>query len=158
MRDCCCYHRPWAFQVTQPTSRAQGHRERACMPVLSSSGSNVVRPVQNGSLWRHLQEQSDCLQACVGLPEQGDPSPAGPASGGAPCRRRVRHLREPPPRDPSGPDPTPPPGAARSLTAASGGAEQLRLVSTLMQVAFCHSCHHGWLVGPAFPAQIVQND
>lgn len=29
-----------------------------------------------------------------------------------------------------------------------------RLVSTLMQVAFCHSCHHGWLVGPAFPAQI----
>ena len=28
------------------------------MPILSSSGSNVVRPVQNGSLWRQLQEQS----------------------------------------------------------------------------------------------------
>ena len=56
-REFCC-HRPWAFQVTQPTSREWGQRARACMPILSSSGSNVVRPVQNGSLWRQLQEQS----------------------------------------------------------------------------------------------------
>lgn len=48
-------------------------------------GGSVVRPVQNGSLWGHLQDQSHCLQACVGLLEQGDTSPAGPASGRASC-------------------------------------------------------------------------